>query len=144
MHCWGVTSVALLIAAAVNDWQQQTEWWQCQLQRAAGLVRQQSGNCVECNAVCARLCCAVAWVTCVVWGVTSVALWNAAAVNDWQQQTEWWHCQLQRAAGFVRQQSGNCVECNVVCARLCCTVAWVTCVVWGNVLSGAFDCSCRQ
>ena len=23
-----------------------------------------------------------------------------------------------------------------MCARLCCAVAWVTCVVWGNVLSG--------
>ena len=68
--------------------------------------------------------------------MSSVALWIAAAVNDWQQQTEWWQCQLQRAAGLVRQQSVNCVECNAVCARLCCAVAWVTCVVWGNVLSG--------
>ena len=57
-------------------------------------------------------------------------------LSNWQHLTEWWHSQLQRAAGFVRQQSGDCVECNAMCAHLCCAVAWVTCVVWGNVLSG--------
>ena len=42
--------------------------------------------------------------------MTSVALSIVAAVTDWQQQTEWWHCKLQRAAGMVRQQSGNCEQ----------------------------------
>ena len=30
------------------------------------------------------------------------------------------HCQLEIAAGFVRQQSGNCVECNA---------EWLACAV---------------